>query len=103
MFTPPVGGPAVGVSVRSASCTGLAGPARPGGPPEGNFPLFIVVAHGLFAVSTVVLVLLSALGVGGSWPPAPPGSWPPPGHDRAHGPTRPTRHMIRYRHGLGRS
>ena len=36
------------------------------GPPEGNFPLFIVVAHGLFAVSTVVLVLLTALGVGGS-------------------------------------
>ena len=35
-------------------------------PPEGNFPLFIVVAHGMFAVSTVVLVLLSALGVGGS-------------------------------------
>jgi hypothetical protein len=35
-------------------------------PPEGNFPLFIVVAHGAFAVSTVVLVLLSALGVGGS-------------------------------------
>ena len=36
------------------------------GPPEGNFPLFIVVAHGLFAVSTVILVLLTALGVGGS-------------------------------------
>jgi len=35
------------------------------GPPEGNFPLFIVVAHGTFAVSTVVLVLLSALGIGG--------------------------------------
>ena len=34
------------------------------GPPEGNFPLFIVVAHGTFAVSTVVLVLLSALGIG---------------------------------------
>jgi len=34
------------------------------GPPEGNFPLFIVVAHGTFAVSTVVLVLLSALGMG---------------------------------------
>ena len=33
------------------------------GPPEGNFPLFIVVAHGTFAVSTVVLVLLSALGM----------------------------------------
>ncbi len=36
------------------------------GPAEGNFPLFIVIAHGTFAVSTVVLVLLSALGVGGS-------------------------------------
>ena len=45
-------------------------PAQPAiviqdGPPEGNFPLFIVIAHGTFAVSTVVLVLLSALGVGG--------------------------------------
>jgi hypothetical protein len=43
-------------------------PARPAvviqdGPPEGNFPLFIVIAHGMFAVSTVVLVLLSALGI----------------------------------------
>ena len=45
-------------------------PAQPAmviqdGPPEGNFPLFIVIAHGTFAVSTVVLVLLSALGIGG--------------------------------------
>ena len=45
-------------------------PAQPAvviqdGPPEGNFPLFIVIAHGTFAVSTVVLVLLSALGMGG--------------------------------------
>src|SRR5580704_9378389 len=37
-----------------------------GTPPEGNFPLVVVVAHGLFATSTVVLVLLTALGVGGS-------------------------------------
>jgi hypothetical protein len=28
--------------------------------------LLIVLAHGLFAVSTVVLVVLTALGVGGS-------------------------------------
>jgi hypothetical protein len=35
-------------------------------PPEGSFPLVVVVAHGTFAVSTVVLVLLAALGVGGS-------------------------------------
>jgi len=42
-----------------------AGPAMAiqEGPPERNFPLFIVVAHGTFAVSTVVLVLLSALGM----------------------------------------
>lgn len=35
------------------------------GPPEGNFPLVIVLAHGTFAVSTLVLVLLTALGIGG--------------------------------------
>jgi hypothetical protein len=35
-------------------------------PPEGNFPLFIVLAHGTFAVSTLVLVVLTALGMGGS-------------------------------------
>ena len=39
-----------------------AGAARP----ESAFPLPIVVAHGLFAVTTVVLVLLTALGIGES-------------------------------------
>lgn len=34
-------------------------------PAEGNFPLVIVLAHGTFAVSTLVLVLLTALGIGG--------------------------------------
>jgi manganese efflux pump family protein len=34
--------------------------------PESAFPLPVVVAHGVFAVTTVVLVLLTALGVGGS-------------------------------------
>jgi hypothetical protein len=33
-------------------------------PAEGNFPLAVVVGHGLFAVATVVLVLLTVLGVG---------------------------------------
>ena len=33
-------------------------------PAEGSFPLLIVLAHGVFAVSTVVLVVLTALGVG---------------------------------------
>jgi hypothetical protein len=41
-------------------------PALPDRPAEGSFPLLIVLAHGVFAFSTVVLVLLSALGVGGS-------------------------------------
>jgi hypothetical protein len=40
----------------------IRGAARP----ESAFPLPVVVAHGVFAVTTVVLVLLTALGVGGS-------------------------------------
>lgn len=33
-------------------------------PAEGNFPLVVVAGHGVFAISTFVLVLLTALGVG---------------------------------------
>jgi hypothetical protein len=35
-------------------------------PAERHFPVAVVVAHGLLAVATLVLVLLTALGVGGS-------------------------------------
>jgi hypothetical protein len=35
-------------------------------PPERNFPLPVVVSHGVLAVTTIVLVLFTALGVGGS-------------------------------------
>ncbi len=35
-------------------------------PAEGNFPVAVVLAHGALAVSTIVLVLLTALGVGHS-------------------------------------
>jgi hypothetical protein len=35
----------------------------PSVPPERNFPVTVVVVHGLFAVATVALVLLTALGV----------------------------------------
>jgi hypothetical protein len=43
-----------------------AGPGRPGGgapavPAEGNFPVAVVAAHGLLAVSTLVLAVLTAL------------------------------------------
>jgi manganese efflux pump family protein len=36
------------------------------GPPERNFPLPVVIGHGIFAGTTLALVLLTAFGVGGS-------------------------------------
>jgi hypothetical protein len=64
------------LSVPVGVMSGGAPGAAPGGlagigslrelPAEGSFPLLIVLAHGVFAVSTVVLVVLTALGVGGS-------------------------------------
>jgi hypothetical protein len=35
-------------------------------PPERNLPVPVVIVHGVFAVATVVLVVLTALDVGGS-------------------------------------
>ena len=35
-------------------------------PPERHFPLSVVIGHGIFAVVTIVLVLLTVLGVGAS-------------------------------------
>jgi hypothetical protein len=35
-------------------------------PPERHFPLSVVIGHGIFAAVTIVLVLLTTLGVGGS-------------------------------------
>ena len=35
-------------------------------PPERHFPVSVVIAHGILAVTTVVLVVLTCLGVGGS-------------------------------------
>jgi hypothetical protein len=43
-----------------------AGPLIREGPPERNFPLPVVIAHGAFATATLALVLLTVLGVGGS-------------------------------------
>jgi len=40
--------------------------ARTTGPPERNFPLPVVIGHGIFAAVTFVLVLLTALGAGRS-------------------------------------
>lgn len=41
-------------------------PARRSGTAESRFPVPIVIGHGLFAATTLVLALLAALKVGGS-------------------------------------
>ena len=44
--------------------TGQLSTAAHSGPAEGNFPVAVVAAHGLFAVTTLVLAILAALGPG---------------------------------------
>ncbi len=51
---------------RQARTGGGAEIATPGVPAEQHFPVAVVGLHGLLAVTTVVLVLLAALDVGGS-------------------------------------
>ena len=53
------------VTIRAGSGPGSA-PAIVTVPAERSFPLAVVIGHGLFAGTTVVLVLLTVLGVGGS-------------------------------------
>lgn len=52
--------------VAAAAGAGAAASADADTPAEQAFPVPVVVAHGLFAVVTVVLVLLAAAGLGGS-------------------------------------
>jgi hypothetical protein len=50
-----------------AAASGVgAAPVAGAEPAEKHFPVGVVVGHGLFAVVTVVLVFLTAVGVGGS-------------------------------------
>jgi manganese efflux pump family protein len=49
---------------RRGTLTGAAEKATASAPAERNFPVAVVGAHGVLAVVTVVLVLLTALGVG---------------------------------------
>jgi hypothetical protein len=51
---------------RRQARAGGADITAPGVPAEQHFPVAVVALHGLLAVTTVVLVLLTALGVGGS-------------------------------------
>ncbi len=53
----------------NAAVTSYSDQVRPGElavPPERHFPLSVVIGHGVFAVATIVLVVLTLLGVGGS-------------------------------------
>ena len=49
-----------------ADLSALASVEEGGRPAEQHFPVPIVVAHGLAAATTLVLVLLASAGVGGS-------------------------------------
>lgn len=57
-----------GYRARTAVPAGGPGTTAAGdqAPAEQHFPVVVVGAHGVLAVATVVLVLLAALGVGGS-------------------------------------
>jgi hypothetical protein len=52
--------------VRTAATAGGPGAATTEGPAERHLPVAVVAGHGVLATATVVLVLLTALGVGGS-------------------------------------
>jgi manganese efflux pump family protein len=49
---------------RDRAVVATAGAPSPARPPEQHFPVAVVYLHGLLAVITLVLVLLTALGVG---------------------------------------
>ncbi|WP_030241345.1 hypothetical protein [Streptomyces sp. NRRL S-350] len=51
---------------RARTAPAAAGAAVADAPAERHFPIAVVLGHGLFAVVTVVLLLLTALGIGGS-------------------------------------
>src|ERR1700739_1267892 len=55
---------AIDLTAPAAAGTHRSPPAAEG-PPERNFPLPVVIIHGVFAVTTLTLVLLTALDVGG--------------------------------------
>lgn len=58
--------PTYRTQTRAAAPVGAVQQALDTGPAERSFPVAVVGAHGVLAVTTVVLVLLTALKVGGS-------------------------------------
>ena len=55
-----------GLFVAAGPAMASGGPAQLTVPPERHFPVSVVIGHGVCAFTTVVLVLLTVLGVGGS-------------------------------------
>jgi hypothetical protein len=53
-----------GSQTPGAPSSGQARPWELAVPPERHFPVSVVIAHGLFAITTVTLVVLTFLGVG---------------------------------------
>jgi hypothetical protein len=51
---------------QAAATAAPAGAAGGATPAEQSFPVGVIGAHGLFAATTILLVLLTAVGVGGS-------------------------------------
>jgi len=56
-------GPRAGLAGGRVATAGL--PVRLAAPPERHFPLPVVIGHGILAIATIILVLLTALGGGG--------------------------------------
>lgn len=70
---PPGPGPPAGPAPKHDRAAGTAGSpgnqARPAilvAPPERHFPVSAVIAHGIFGITTIALVVLTILGAGGS-------------------------------------
>jgi len=57
---------AIWIAQRRRSATPAAGPANATVTAEQHFPALVVAVHGVLAAATLVLVLLTAAGVGGS-------------------------------------
>lgn len=51
---------------RPGSSIGRGGSGELAVPPERHFPVSAVIAHGVFAITTIALVVLTVLGAGGS-------------------------------------
>jgi hypothetical protein len=56
----------LGLTMLATSSPAYHPDRRPDGPAEGHFPTPVVGGHGMLALTTLVLVLLANLGIGGS-------------------------------------